>query len=290
MKREAALFGRRGSNRRAVLGSILFFSVSLFVLLWSTLPPINWLKYRNPKTTALMEYREKAAAARNRKIPRRLNWVPLGKISPHLVKAVVMAEDDKFFEHDGLDWEAIKKALESNLKRKKLAFGGSTITQQLAKNIFLSPRKTLLRKIREGLLAYQIDKELTKKRILELYLNVAEWGSGLYGAEAASLAYFNKHASELTPAEAIRLASVLPSPRKNAPQDNSRRWINKKREDLLARFLKRGWVDEAGFAQARFDLGFSSGPVAGPSPALPQETGGGSIREENQQEDHDEDY
>jgi len=167
--------------------------------------------------------------------------VPFPKISPYLVKAVLIAEDDKFWKHEGFDYEAIQKAVEKDLKAKKLKFGGSTITQQLARNLYLSPEKSVIRKISEAIIAWRMEKILSKKRILEVYLNVVEWGEGIFGAEAASRHYYQKPSSELTPEEAARLASVLPNPRKYNPLGDQRYVIN--RSNLIySIMIQRGIV------------------------------------------------
>lgn len=139
-------------------------------------------------------------------------WVDLPQISPHLQQAVVLAEDDQFFKHPGFDIEAMKKAAKINWKRRKFSHGASTITMQLARNLYLSPRKSPWRKFREMLIALKLERELPKERILELYLNVAQWGNGIYGADAAARHYFNKGAALLTKHEAAFLAAILPKP------------------------------------------------------------------------------
>ena len=207
----------------------LILSVVLFpCLLYSVLMPnISKLKKENPKKTPLMEYRETASREKGKKYRAYQIWVPFPKISPYLVKAVLIAEDDKFWRHEGFDYEAIQKALEKDLKAKKFKFGGSTITQQLARNLYLSPEKSMLRKISEAIITWRMEQTLSKKRILELYLNVVEWGDGIFGAEAASRHYYGKPSSELTPEEAARLASVLPNPRKYNPLGDQRYVINR---------------------------------------------------------------
>ena len=134
-----------------------------------------------------------------------------------MTRAVVIAEDAKFWKHDGFDFEAIQNAIERDIEERKFKIGASTITQQLAKNLFLSPVKSPLRKIHEAILTWRLEKELSKKRILELYLNVVEWGEGVFGIQAASRTYFHKTASQLDPTEAAELASVLPNPLKFSP-------------------------------------------------------------------------
>ena len=139
-------------------------------------------------------------------------WVPLQQISPYLQRAVIASEDERFYEHPGFDWDAIQHAAQENLKRHHFKFGGSTITQQLAKNLYLSADKTPFRKLKELLIALKLERDLTKDRILELYLNVVEWAHGVYGAEAAAQHYFGGHAKNLSPAQAAFLASILPNP------------------------------------------------------------------------------
>src|SRR5437867_4093614 len=150
------------------------------------LPDVAYLAASNPNTTVLIEARQAEAAAKGRPFTLSWNWVPLEFISPHLQRAVIVSEDASFYQHNGFDWEGLQEALTHDWEQGKLRRGGSTITQQLAKNLYLSSEKTLLRKAREALIAWEIERRLPKKRILELYLNVAEWGQGIFGAEAAS--------------------------------------------------------------------------------------------------------
>ncbi len=220
----------------------LTFLFILFAMAYLLLTPdLSKLKKENPQKTALMEYREKALKEKGRRFKINQSWVPYSKISPYLVKAVLIAEDDKFWSHEGFDYEAIQKAIEKDLKAKKFKFGGSTVTQQLARNLFLSPEKSLTRKISEALITWRMEKALPKRRILELYLNVVEWGEGIFGAEAASRHYYGKSSSELTPEEAARLASVLPNPRKYNPAGDQRYVIN--RSNLIySIMIRRGIV------------------------------------------------
>lgn len=163
------------------------------------------------------------------------------RISPYLVQAVVISEDDKFWSHKGFDFEAMKDALEKDIKRRTWRYGGSTITQQLAKNLYLSPSRNPLRKLREVILSWRLERALSKKRILELYLNVVEWGNGIFGAEAASRHYYGKPASELRPGEAARLAVVLPSPRRYNPLSGTK-YIEDRAREVLDIVVKRGLV------------------------------------------------
>lgn len=209
----------------------LLFILVVFSLLLSfyflSIPDVSKLKKVYPKKTPLMEYREKELKEKGKKLTVFQIWVPLSKISPYLIKAVLIAEDDKFWSHEGFDYEAIQKAIEKDIKAGKFRYGGSTITQQLARNLYLTPAKNLSRKIREAIITWRIERVLSKKRILELYLNVIEWGEGIFGVEAASRYYFGKPSSELSPEESARLAAVLPNPRKNNPTGNQRYVINR---------------------------------------------------------------
>jgi len=188
-----------------------------------------------------MEYRGKAFKEKGKPYKVYQSWVVFSKISSYLIKAVLIAEDDKFWKHEGFDYEAIQKAIEKDLKARKYKVGASTITQQLVKNLYLSPEKSVIRKISEALITWRMEKVLSKRRILELYLNVAEWGEGIFGVEAASRHYFGKSSSELTPEEAARLASVLPNPRKYNPVGDQRYVIN--RSNLIySIMIQRGIV------------------------------------------------
>jgi len=175
-----------------------------------------------------MQYREREWKRTGKKHRIQQRWIPLSQISPYLVKAVLIAEDDKFWRHEGFDYDAIIKALERDIQEKKFKLGGSTITQQLAKNLYLSPVKSPFRKLKEAIITLRIERILSKKRILELYLNVVEWGDyGIFGIEAASRHYYGKPASALDAQEASRLAAILPNPRKYNPLGSSRYVLNR---------------------------------------------------------------
>jgi monofunctional biosynthetic peptidoglycan transglycosylase len=212
---------------------------SLIYLLW----PYNVLVLRrhNPRTTALIQLRKKEARASHRKLKPQITWMPLNQISTHLVHAVLLAEDDTFYQHHGFDFEQIQIALAENLQKQKFAYGGSTITQQLARTLYLRPRKSILRKLKEAILTVYLEATLSKKRILELYLNVVEWGPGIFGAEAAAQYYFRKPASELTPDEAVALASILPSPRRWSPF-SEKAFMARRRTQLIERMQKAGYA------------------------------------------------
>ena len=178
-----------------------------------SLPDVRQLRSNNPKTTAFMELRAREARSRGDQPRRVQQWVPYSRLAPNLVRAVLLTEDAKFWKHDGLDYEQIKESMEVNIERGEFARGASTITQQLAKNLYLSPSKNPVRKIKELLIARRLEAELTKQRILELYLNVIEWGDGIYGAEAASRTYFGKPAAALSASEGALLAAAIANPR-----------------------------------------------------------------------------
>jgi monofunctional glycosyltransferase len=188
------------------LGTALIAAIA--VQLWFLSHLIYWSNF-NPSTTAFMDrYLERPGAKL------RHTWVSYGRISEHLKRAVIAAEDAKFLDHEGFDWEAITKAIQKNESRGKVVAGASTITQQLAKNLFLSGSRSWLRKGQEAAITWMMERTLSKRRILEIYLNVAEWGEGIFGAEAAARHHFGVPAAALTPEQAAWLAAILPSPKR----------------------------------------------------------------------------
>ena len=166
----------------------------------------------NPQSTSFMQARLERLREKDPKAKLKQQWASYARISDELKRAVIVAEDAKFSEHDGFDWDGIQKALEKNQRRGKVVAGGSTISQQLAKNLFLSGEKSLWRKGQEAVITWMIEMLMDKERILEIYLNVAEWGSGVFGAEAAARLYYNASASSLNANQAARLAAMLPRP------------------------------------------------------------------------------
>ena len=183
------------------------FACAAYIYL--TLPDVRGLRTQNPKTTAFIQLRSAQALEKGEKPKQVQRWVSYGRISENLKRAVLVAEDSAFWDHDGVDFKQLKESMEVNLERMEFVRGASTITQQLAKNLYLSPSKNPIRKMRELLIARRLEAELSKQRILELYLNVVEWGDGVYGAEAASRLYFGKPAADLAPQEAALLAGAL---------------------------------------------------------------------------------
>ncbi len=253
-----------------ILISGLILVVTLNIGIYFFYPGVSQLKKASPKKTAFMEYREKEWENQGLKKKAQVAWVPLARISPFVVKAVLIAEDDKFWEHEGFDFDAIQKAIEEDIKKKKFKIGGSTITQQLAKNLYLSPSKNPIRKIKEAILTWRIEQNLSKKRIIELYLNVAEWGDGFFGIEMAARRYYGKSAAALTAEEASRLAAVLPNPRKYNPTGSSSYVANRSRK-IYGIMIRRGIVipdyeeivkgpdDEGDNAAQKADAGGSPG-------------------------------
>jgi monofunctional biosynthetic peptidoglycan transglycosylase len=188
------------------LGTVVLAAVA--IQLWFLSHIIYWSSY-NPSSTAFMERHLEKPGARLRH-----NWVPYSRISEHLKRAVVAAEDAKFLDHEGFDWEAIQRAIDKNERRGRVVAGASTITQQLAKNLFLSGSRSWLRKGQEALITWMMERTMSKRRILELYLNVAEWGEGIFGAEAAARYHFGIPAAALSAEQSAWLAAILPSPKR----------------------------------------------------------------------------
>ena len=189
--------------------------LALFVLVQSWFASqVLWYRWQPPRETAFMAQRLAELREKDPKATIKFQWVPYARISTHLKRAVIAAEDAKFLDHEGFDWEGIAKAREKNERKGRVVAGGSTITQQLAKNLFLSPSKSYVRKGQEAIIALMLEAFLPKQRILELYLNVIEWGNGVFGAEAAAKRYFGGPAAQLSAEQAARLAAMIPSPRR----------------------------------------------------------------------------
>ena len=199
-----------------------------------------------PGRTALMRQRAREAATAGRPWHERQVWVPYERISPYLRHAVLIAEDDAFFSHDGLDWNEIRKSARHDLETLRFARGGSTITQQLAKNIWLGSARTSWRKFEEMLLALRLERTLPKRRIFELYLNVIEWGDGVWGCEAAARRWFGTSAAALDARQSVRLAAVIINPRRYSPVEPPRR-IERRIRMIASRMRRRGELSEAGW-------------------------------------------
>ena len=220
---------------------LLIVGFVLHIVYYFFFPDVSSLKRNNPKKTAFMEYREDQWQSEGKKKKVQQRWVPLSQISPFAVKAVIIAEDDKFWRHEGFDFDAMQKAIEKDLQKKTFKVGGSTISQQLSKNLFLSPSKNPVRKVKEAILTWRLERSLSKKRIIELYMNVAEWGDGIFGIELAARRYFGKSASALSAQESARLAAVLPNPIRFNPVGDSR-YVAARSERIYQIMVKRGIV------------------------------------------------
>jgi monofunctional biosynthetic peptidoglycan transglycosylase len=210
----------------AVLAAIGF---AVLVYVYVTLPDVRVLATKNPGSTAFMELRSREAKATDRKLRHEHRWVPYGRISPNLKRAVLTAEDDLFFQHEGIDVDQIRASIEVNLRRGAAVRGASTITQQLAKNLYLSPSRNPLRKVRELIIARRLEAELPKWRIFEIYLNVIEWGDGVWGVEAAAREHFGVSASALSREQSALLAGAIVNPRLLNPGRPSRRLLRRQR-------------------------------------------------------------
>ncbi len=248
---------KKEGNKRLWLrigAAILAVALVGGLLFWLTLPDVAWLIKENPQETAMMKFRSEQARQNGRKARRHWKRVPLSRISPFLIQAVLIAEDDKFFEHEGFDWASMRQALEANIEKKRVRRGGSTITQQLAKNIFLNPGQNVWRKLREAAIAWKLERALSKKRILELYMNLIEWGDDIYGAEAAAKIYFQCPAVALSLSQAIRLASVLPNPHRFSALGTANARMNRKRKIIAKRMLRRHWIRQETFDQALAEM------------------------------------
>jgi len=228
--------------RRHKILAVVGFVVLLVFGQIAALPygDVRRLRTANPTETAFMKEHESLAREKGRRFRKMQHWIPLRQIPRDAVNAVIVAEDGTFWSHEGFDWYEFRESVERNLEEGRAARGASTITQQLVKNLFLSSSKNPLRKVKEWVLTWYAETVLTKSRILELYLNVIEWGDGVYGIEAASQYYFDKSASVLTREEGARLAAIIPSPRRHRADVDSR-YVIRRSEMILDRMAARGW-------------------------------------------------
>ncbi|SFZ76138.1 monofunctional biosynthetic peptidoglycan transglycosylase [Chitinimonas taiwanensis] len=219
----------------------LFLLLIVLVLLYQLwlFGHVLWWKYENPSSTAFMRQQLAVLQESDPQAELKYDWVPYAQISPHLKRALVASEDAKFLEHEGFDWEGIQTAWEKNAKRGRISAGGSTISQQLAKNLFLSGKRSYVRKAEEAVITLMIEATWDKRRIFEVYLNVIEWGVGVYGAEAAARHYYGSSAARLGPAQAARLAAMVPKPRFYDKNRNAR-GLNRKAAIIQRRMR---WAD-----------------------------------------------
>lgn len=226
----------------AVAAAALLAGACIGVLL--RLPDVSPLALENPRSTAYVRLYVQRNRSRGKRPVVMMRWVSLQDVSPHLRHAVIIAEDDMFYRHNGVDWDSLRRAAREGWRKGRWGRGASTITQQVARNLYLSPARHPLRKLKEILIAWKLERALTKDRILEIYLNIAEWGVGVYGAQAASQIYFGKDARDVSPEEAVALAAALPSPwRLNPAREESPRTA-KKKEILLSRMRRAGYLPE----------------------------------------------
>ncbi|WP_407278772.1 monofunctional biosynthetic peptidoglycan transglycosylase [Aromatoleum evansii] len=206
-----ALLRRAGWVGVALLALLVLYQLWIFLL-------VLWWSHFNPSSTSFMDIRLDELQEKRPNAELRHEWVPYERISIHLKRAVIAAEDDSFVDHEGFDWEGIQRAMEKNQRKGRAVAGGSTISQQLAKNLFLSPTRSYFRKAQEAVITVMIETVWSKRRILEVYLNVVEWGTGIFGCEAAARRYYGVPAGRLGPDQAARLAVMLPNPRKYEKQ------------------------------------------------------------------------
>ena len=227
----------RKKKPRGLVTTIVSWVVLVLVALYACCALcILGLRWINPPTTSVQMQRRLTAMWRHRPYKKREQFAAIRRIAPNLQHAVIAAEDGRFFQHHGFDWIEMQKVLEDDMQRQRLGRGGSTITQQLVKNLFLTTERSLIRKGAEFALVPVMEAFLTKQRILELYLNVIEWGPGVYGAEAASEFYYHVHASQVTREQAARLTAIIPAPLKRKPAA-----MNDYTAVILDRMAKTGW-------------------------------------------------
>ena len=227
--------------KRILLSSLLVtFLVSAGYYFYFSLPDVSLLKHKNPSTTALMELREREYRKQKIGARRQQIWLSYGAVSEHIKKAILISEDAAFFSHKGVDMTELKAALKKDLETLSFSRGGSTLTMQLAKNLYLNPSKNPLRKLKEIIIAHQLEAALSKQRIFEIYLNVVELGRNIYGVEAAARHYFGKSAAAVDPVEAATLAALLPSPR-----NSKERSLAARRNIILNRLASIGYLSQS---------------------------------------------
>ncbi|MDB4970385.1 MAG: mtgA [Myxococcales bacterium] len=265
---------KRAPRRLSRISRILLVTLALVVaaaiVVAISLPDVRRMAASNPTTTTMIDLRREQAKTAGHAYKLHWDWRPIARVSPFLQRAVVYAEDAQFWKHDGVDWEAMKDAAEHDWKERSLERGASTITQQVAKNLYLSPSRNPIRKVRELFIARRLDRDLGKKRVLELYLNIAEWGEGIFGAEAAARHWFGCSAAELRPAQAARLAVALPNPLKRSPAVKSRT-LARRAERLVRAMARAGVIDATALAEAQRELGVAA-TMTTTTPATPTTT------------------
>jgi monofunctional biosynthetic peptidoglycan transglycosylase len=251
--------------RRAAFAAlaVTLLAAGALAALWIVLPDPTPLARENPRTTALIEQRRTEAKERRRAFRPRQTWVGLDRISPRLVQAVLLSEDANFFGHEGIDWDAMREAAEHDVRAGRFARGASTLTQQLAKNLWLETEKSLWRKVKEAVLAAKLERAVPKKRILGLYLNVVEMADGVFGVEAGARHRFGTGAADLSAAQAVVLASMLPAPRR-VDLARPSTWLRSRSRRLLDRMREVGRIGPEEHLRASAEL---ERILAGPSPS-----------------------
>jgi monofunctional biosynthetic peptidoglycan transglycosylase len=228
------------ANHKIVLLGIVLVTLSA-VIFFFTLPNPAKLKTENPTLTSFMKYRIDEARKKGENLKLQIQWTAYGRIPLLLKQCIRIAEDDRFFNHQGIDYQELEKTIKDNLRKGKTVRGGSTITQQLAKNLYLSPKKSLWRKFREFFIAKRMEKALSKDRIFEIYLNCIEFGKGIFGLGAASRYFFKKPPWQLDLQEILRLTAVIPKPLRVSPLSNSR-YMFYRAKYLLKRLRSYGYI------------------------------------------------
>ena len=226
----ATKMGVGGLIKRLV---VIFFAYLMLYQIWVFLHIAWWIKF-NPSTSAFMQARLEIIQKSDPNANLKHQWVDYANISNHLKRAVIASEDAKFKHHEGFDWEGIEAAYEKNIKKGKIVGGGSTISQQLAKNLFLSSSRTPWRKAEEAVITLMLEKMWPKRRILEIYLNMIEWGNGVFGAQAAAKHYFKTSAAKLGKTQSAKLAAMVPNPRFYDDHRNTR-YLNRRTATIQAR-------------------------------------------------------
>lgn len=254
---------RRAAKFVAAAALLLLVAGAAVAAAWLALPDPAPLARRNPGTTALIEQRRAEAKARRRGFTPRQTWVALDRVSPALLDAILLSEDANFFGHQGIDWGAVRAAVEHDLEAGRFARGASTLTQQLAKNLWLGTEKSLWRKGKEAILAAKLERALSKRRIFVLYVNVVEWGPGVFGIEAGARHRFGTSAAALTPAQAAVMASMLPAPLK-VDLGKPSTWLKRRSRRLLDRMHASGRIADEVHLRASSEL---ERILAGPAPA-----------------------
>ena len=212
-----------------IAGTLAALGFAFLAYVYLTLPDVRALAKTNPTTTAFMQLREREAAQEGKPLRHYQVWVPYTRIAQNLKRAVLVAEDDAFWQHEGIDMEQLKISIRNDIEKGQAIRGGSTITQQLAKNLYLSPSRDPVRKLRELIIARRLEAELSKARIFEIYLNVIEWGEGIWGVEAAARSYFGTSAASLSPEQAALLAGAIINPHVYSPGHPNARLLRRQR-------------------------------------------------------------